>query len=959
MQNKVNFKGKPIAYRNRDTLAKKLNITKNQADKLIRDPKIDRIFINEDGDIYKRDIKNSPLLLQNFGISNKNIANKKLLADHAIVKTLDVVDEIPEDYPVKIRMLFTFSFHISKETKTIKKEVTKLIMPKDIEDEFESVVNEFLQPIGLTTDDVFDKKIDIKGDYNGQKYQLIDMKLREDNPLDISNIIPEVNLNKSKDCVRDYLKLLFDKKISIKTIDKLGNEYGVSSKEIIEFAKQYDIPTKIYDINYKLIHNFIPIAKNRNYKSIIFVAYNNHLYPFSKQPTGVKDKKTHTELKLVKNASSELIKQLDNGILPADITYKTDSIKSFIVDKIKYLENDDYEVCKKILYIWGLENTMFDSISKNKLFNHIEKMYVLENIDSFWPTSNSFVKGGFNYDCSQDLLIDEINNNKKKSKIDKNKMYSNALQSLDFLLSFDFRTVTIIKNPKELFDDWIYLIKPKQRSILLPDTCSYDGQHVIFCKNEGLEFEILEGFKCVKHDNFFAKMITDIYTNIKETKIAKTIINVGIGKFETSYKTSSKLTFEGIFNKDELGTRNCFTFKLNDKYTCSFNTEETVLDIYTRKPIAFQLKDKSRRMLYCKMKELKLKNEDIISIRTDSITYFGEIPNNLDSNDLNGWKSEDIKPVVNNHYREDNIIQSFSIPTYNKNSIADCYAGCGKTYYIQNTLIPKLSEDNKKFIVITPSHAALDEYRKDKINCSVIQKYSFQNSIPNEDVIIIDEVGMIDKNGHDIIYKCFLLNKQIYAYGDFKQLPPVECRKNIVKYNSKQYLDLLFADKQQFIENHRNIFSKTYYDKIINGSNKLGLIEVDIHNTIVPLDAEMIICWSNEEVDFWNNYYMYFNKIGEFDKGHKIICKSNKLQDIGIYNNFVYEIDEVNEKDVTFSSGESVSKSKFKKLFKPAYARTLYSIQGKSINSFFFPKSDFKYLNSGEKIYTLISRLIK
>jgi asparagine synthase (glutamine-hydrolysing) len=45
------------------------------------------------------------------------------------------------------------------------------------------------------------------------------------------------------------------------------------------------------------------------------------------------------------------------------------------------------------------------------------------------------------------------------------------------------------------------------------------------------------------------------------------------------------------------------------------------------------------------------------------------------------------------------------------------YAGSGKTHFIINELIPTLDD----FIVLSPSHASIREYRSKKINCNVIQ----------------------------------------------------------------------------------------------------------------------------------------------------------------------------------------------------------------------------------------------
>ena len=100
-----------------------------------------------------------------------------------------------------------------------------------------------------------------------------------------------------------------------------------------------------------------------------------------------------------------------------------------------------------------------------------------------------------------------------------------------------------------------------------------------------------------------------------------------------------------------------------------------------------------------------------------------------------------------------------------------CYAGCGKTYKIVNEIIPKLNDD---YIVVSPSHSTLKEYKRLGLNAKVIQYYQFKCSIPEETNIIVDEFGMVGKGGLDMIYKCYLKGKRIWAYGDFSQLKSVE-----------------------------------------------------------------------------------------------------------------------------------------------------------------------------------------
>ena len=54
--------------------------------------------------------------------------------------------------------------------------------------------------------------------------------------------------------------------------------------------------------------------------------------------------------------------------------------------------------------------------------------------------------------------------------------------------------------------------------------------------------------------------------------------------------------------------------------------------------------------------------------------------------------------------------------------------------------------------------------------------------------------------------------------------------------------------------------------------------------------------------------------------------------------------------------GQKILKKDIINNFDFAYCRTLYSIQGETLNSFHYIKEDYKYLNN-RLAYTLISRL--
>ncbi len=85
--------------------------------------------------------------------------------------------------------------------------------------------------------------------------------------------------------------------------------------------------------------------------------------------------------------------------------------------------------------------------------------------------------------------------------------------------------------------------------------------------------------------------------------------------------------------------------------------------------------------------------------------------------------------------------------------------------------------------------------------------------IPDEDIIIVDEIGMVGNAGWNLLYECSLYGKKIIAYGDFNQLKPVKCDK---LFNQEHFLNLMFKTIDRNWTNRRNDFTKEYYMDIFN-----------------------------------------------------------------------------------------------------------------------------------------------
>lgn len=973
--------GKSYFFQSLDELREKVRLSKEKA-KLLAKSKlepIEKLVVNNDGDVLRIDVKKHPLLLRKFGAINIKDRNEKLLSDNVnLTRNIKIYDAIPENKVVKITIKIDVEFDISQE-RGVRRQIIRVfdgssrknkIRPDEIEEKIINIIDNYYRGI---KQDVSNKKYSytILSNYRNQELVLDDLKLRDHKPLRLFNQVINVddNINDKGNCFKEWAKTKLTR-LSKKVIDALGNENGVTPNEVYNLCVKYGIELRIFDINGIIYKSYKPEIRSRNYPALLFLTYNNHCYPlknisalkFSKEPDNL-------SIAITDNIMKDCEQILEMGDLPGNVKINGENIISFVHEDVKFIQNDQYLKCKEILTKFGLEEYIFDNIKLNHLFCIIEKLYIKENINSWFPKSDLFIKQAYNYKTNN--IIDK---NREISTIDKNKAYSHCLMNLPYLIHFDYRTSKITKNPTEIINHYLYIVKPDESSILLPHTDIYPGYHINMCKEQGLTFKVLEGMSTSKSQNYYSEMIKNIYKNI-DNDDAKEIVNIGIGKMEVTESVSDKFVVKGIFNKEEVKCHSGYDIEINEDYTLLYDSEVKTMNLYNKKPIAIQVKDMGRVIVYEKMKQLKLKSEDIIQIKTDAITYYGKLPKGLNTNKIESWK--EIK------YTE---FQDLEIPeqkdlTFNvildeyvnkdNGTLAYCMAGCGKTTDIINNLLPKLKEDNKKYIVLTPSHISLKEFRENKEKCNVIQYYTMNNKIPEEDVIVIDEFGMCDKHGHDLIYKCSMLGKEYYCYGDFRQLPPVEKNNtNIISYDyceeedqnnkyyaSDQYLDMMFKNKKIMDKNYRNTFSKDYYESIINETIDIKE-EVKKHSTKKYSDAEVIICWRNDTVDKYNNLVLKSMKKTMYDIGIKLICITNNLHQKNMYNKFVETIIKVDidNDEYTLSNNVKLTKKEITKNFKPAYARTVYGVQSQSLDSYYYAKEDYGYLD-GNRAYTVISRL--
>ena len=821
--------GRGLKYSSITELAKFLKV--DVADlKRLRSGENKRTFINEETkNSIEIDLRQKkPLILREFGVSR--ITNRQLLKQNSTIfrgdNIINIFSDVPEGtqlrifidanlfikysenwepYRLRVNTISTTGENIEN---IIIQEAYKKLPNLTKEDEEKIIINREIIP----SYEVFRYRED------GQKADIKNMILREIKPNKIDNLYNNVIYeDKWKHCIHDYLTDLYKNRFSKKTIEKLN-----TTQDIYNFCVEKNIKMISYDISGKCIMSNYP-SKNSGIKSVIFIAYNNHLYPLKNQFLE-KVKPVINNIKIVENIQNIIIDILLKGRLISDVILDGSKIISFIDCNIKYIENTEYLTCLEILKSFGLADKIFDKISFISMGKILSELYIKENDNSNFINGEQFIKGGFNY----------FNENLKGDFkcVDFNKFYPSCLRDLRFLIKVDMvKDDVIIKDnifDKELIEDhYLYIVKPNNSTILIPDTNIYSGEFLKYCIKEDIEFEILQKIKCDRVENHYTKFINDLYEKL-EIKQFKTIMNCFIGQFEKSIK-STYSNFIKIVNNNELETINFNTQlykKIIDDVNIVFETVEKT-NIYNKRPIAIQLKDESRLKIYKLMKQLKLTDENIKSINTDSISYIGS---DLDKKligtglgQLKYIKYKDINAGFNYTNEDINLLYN---PYINENILGLCYAGTGKTYKIINEIIPCLKGEyikkdcyetiipNKKveggFIVLSPSHRSLTDYIENNINCDVIQKYEYSGEIPKEHTIIIDEIGMVSIRGVHLILNWIYSGRRIIAYGDYTQLLPVMDKEEL---NSNIFLSK-FSFRDDLKINYRNNFTEEEYNNI-------------------------------------------------------------------------------------------------------------------------------------------------
>ena len=502
----------------------------------------------------------------------------------------------------------------------------------------------------------------------------------------------------------------------------------------------------------------------------------------------------------------------------------------------------NYKLVFKILCDIGLKNEYYPHMTLSKCLEFVIKANMTENYKkSFAPYLSSLIKSSFYY-YNDDLYKKYKHNKKQIMTVDKNKCFSLVLSKLPFLPYHDCTYHNIINcsynehNVNMLTDEYFYNVVVDVANLLIPSNFIYNGLYLKICKKicPTLKFTIINEIECDINDNFYSEAIDRTYKLYgSELKHGWNITIGKMAQFNNTGDLQEKYKFNKICNKDELKRHDSNLFykqKLCDDLYAIFDVEENPkIKVENDFLTNFMIKDFTRLELYKSINENKIKDEHIIQIKVDSISFLKQPDQKyeffIDSQDYTKWKTEDFHPLKNkiNYYNEK--IKLFTEwkpkpkePEINfEGGFYDGYAGCGKTYFIINELIPKLNDD---YIILTPQHTNNVEYLKLGYRSEIMHKYLFNQYLNIEQkYIIVDEVGLFNDSMRKILYKYQLKGHVIYLFGDNRQLKPVNC--NDIMTNPYIIKKLAKNNYYFFDSNYRNTYTKKEYEKMFN--NELTL----------------------------------------------------------------------------------------------------------------------------------------
>ena len=335
-------------------------------------------------------------------------------------------------------------------------------------------------------------------------------------------------------------------------------------------------------------------------------------------------------------------------------------------------------------------------------------------------------------------------------------------------------------------------------------------------------------------------------------------------------------------------------------------------------------------------------------------------------------------------------------------------AGCGKSYEIENTIMPFFTNKETKecrLLMLGSTHTAnlniKGDGTVDSIRC---QLGWFKRNMSNYDAVLVDEVSMLKLHHYQwFVRKWKEVGKQVILVGDFNQCKLDNNMDNFDTHPFFQYLTDYNTIQLRFNKRDKSGLIQELSERVLKGENVLNKIQ-EQGKTFCPVN----LCWTNRTRIKINNMvneeynkrttgntidFKYKEIKGnkttitdvKIKSGCRLVCKKPSWknsfiteQERGIYNNehYVYksstktqhiitrkvvEQDDNGKKTIATQEIALRITKKFSELnsyFKLGWCLTIHQVQGHSISeNISIHEAQFMY-NCGKLaiIYTAITR---
>lgn len=729
---------------------------------------------------------------------------------------------------------------------------------------------------------------------------------------------------------------------------------------------------KMYKINYTIYYkNFEVLASEKydNKKMLYAIVKNEHIYHIEKKELKIiNDNKKNIMINDI--IYDEKINEIINNNIEISPIYYPRVSSSLVDDKIinnfsEFIMNDHIYTNNKSLY----ESYKLYSQNIDVILTPNYKIYTpLVSIAKYNKLYSSFIHNM----NGPKAPIYETNKTGKKT-IDKNKAYLSAFLNLRKLPIINSKCHITEYDGNQTDTNFYYIsyVKNKNYNMLCVGWCS--------------------GYRLIGHydDVIISKYLTpELVDNPYRELLLK------MSKDNLSLTNEIFTIFTGVMECQSGNTNNIYNeilkcpdgyshdeiLKVDKLYVSYTTTQSTIKYNINMMPIKHYIIDYT---VYELNMLIKKNNLDVVRLRTDAVSFTNTDNIYFNEDKIYGWKYEVYKPtpknklfITNNNEPIDKTIYEGYKFNKNINTLFNCSAGSGKTTLCINKILPLLTD---KILILSATHKALTEYYYLDNPLIEVKTMDYimscvKNGLKDYKYIIIDEAGLLNYNMWEYLYKNIHNHNIIYAFGDMTQLPPV--MENSCPLNNKNIINTLFKVSLNLSNNWRNNYTFEEYEEMKNGTYNIKEFENKIINKINDVN----ICYYNNTrnhindictKDWTDNFSTYVKRSTDkadqilnmkVKKGGKLICTTNNLKQLKIFNSHMFNIVEYTN-DYIILKGDDLKDYKltieqFKNNFNYGYALTLYKIQGMTVEYEKIGIFDWEFIKQcGKRVYTTLSRI--